>query len=454
MKLLPQLFYRFGGINFCDVGVQKSVIHTSCFVGHTLEHEAYPFVNIPVIIDYILIFVASKIKIRLASTHIVWTILGATDDDDLVDFRIVLCIVYLDAVVRIPNSCQIKGLYGDFIDLIYLSCIKIFFINITGLFAGSACYRRTVIAASNLNSCIEDNAQQQRISTGIAQLDKALGGGIMPGLHLVAAMSSLGKTTLVIQMVAEMAKQGQDILFFSLEMSRLDLFAKNISRHTFELNPKKFQTLGQSTNDILNGTANAAENKELKAHFQKAVQAYQQYADKLNVLEGFDGINIDQLVQWTEDYIRLIGRKPVVVIDYIQLLQPTNPKYTDKQNMDYAIKGLKKIAARGVSVFAISSLNRASYDSPVSLGSMKETGNLEYCAETVLAIDFQAMYQALSEKGAKKFDLNVEKSKDRREVVLTILKNRNGPVGDHINMVFYPRYNYFATTMDTYGTPF
>lgn len=292
---------------------------------------------------------------------------------------------------------------------------------------------------------INENASRPRISTGIEMLDEALGGGIMPGLHLVAAMSSLGKTTLVVQMIANMAKQGQDVIFFSLEMSRLDLFAKNISRHTFELDMKNCRKLGQSTNDILNGAAYRTGDMPLKNHIQKAVEEYKKYADKLVVIEGFCDIGVNEVRQITEDFIRLTGRKPIVVIDYIQLLQPVNSRFTDKQNMDHAIKGLKQITAQGVAVIAISSLNRASYDSPVSLGSMKETGNLEYCAETVLAIDFQAMYTALRNGNIKEFDLNMEKQKMTRDVVLTILKNRNGPVGGQIAMSFYPEYNFFAS---------
>lgn len=292
-------------------------------------------------------------------------------------------------------------------------------------------------------AAIEENAQRSRVSTGFPMLDDALGGGIMPGLYLVAAMSSLGKTTFVIQMTTNLAKQGHDVIFFSLEMSRLDLFAKNISRHTCELDIKNCGTLGQSTNHVLNGEALHSGNADLKAHFQKAVAEYSRYADKLTVIEGFTDIGITQVKQITQDYIRLTGRKPIVVIDYVQLLQPADTHLSDKQNMDIAIKGLKQIVASGVPVFAISSLNRQSYDSPVSLASLKETGNLEYSAEVVLALDFEALYEAIRSGNAKSFDLNAEKQKDTREVLLTVLKNRNGQTGGQIPMNFYPQYNFF-----------
>lgn len=292
-------------------------------------------------------------------------------------------------------------------------------------------------------STISEKSTQPKVSMGFPALDDIFDGGITAGLYIVAAMSSLGKTTLVVQMAANMAQQGQDILFFTLEMSRLELFAKNISRHTFELDTKRHAQFGQSTTDILSGIAERDGKNALKAHIQKAVEAYRSYSDRITVIEGSGDISAANVRTITEDYIRLTGRTPVVVIDYIQLLQPTDIRMTDKQNMDASVMELKRLTVQGCPVIVISSLNRASYDSPVSMSSLKESGNLEYCAETILALDFEAMYDSLR-KNAKDFDLNAEKQKPVREVLLTVLKNRNGRVGDQLPMLFYPKYNYFG----------
>ena len=294
----------------------------------------------------------------------------------------------------------------------------------------------------DLLTTISERSLAPRVSTGFPELDDILGGGIPGGLHVVAAMSSLGKTTLVVQMCASMAQQGQDILFFTLEMSRLELFAKNISRHSFELDIRNHAQTGFSTNDIVSGYPERSGNQVLKAHLQKSVEAYRTYADRLTVIEGSGDITAARVRELTESYIRLTGRVPVVVIDYLQLLQPTDIRMTDKQNIDASIAELKRLTAQGCPVIAISSLNRASYDSPVTMASLKESGNIEYSAESILALDLQAMYDA-QRQNAKGFDLNAEKQKPARAVLLTVLKNRNGRVGDQIPMLFYPKYNYF-----------
>ena len=45
--------------------------------------------------------------------------------------------------------------------------------------------------------------------------------------------ASAGKTTYVLQMADYLASQGNDVLYFSLEMSRAQLFAKSVSRLTY-----------------------------------------------------------------------------------------------------------------------------------------------------------------------------------------------------------------------------
>lgn len=71
------------------------------------------------------------------------------------------------------------------------------------------------------------------ISTGFENLDKLLDGGLYPGLYVIGANSSLGKTTLVLQIADSIAKSGQGVLIFSLEMSRFELIAKTLSRMSF-----------------------------------------------------------------------------------------------------------------------------------------------------------------------------------------------------------------------------
>ena len=80
---------------------------------------------------------------------------------------------------------------------------------------------------------IKDYKGKPFIPTGFKGLDAMLEGGLYAGLYIIGAISSLGKTTLALQIMDYIASQGQDVLIFSLEMDREELISKSISRHTF-----------------------------------------------------------------------------------------------------------------------------------------------------------------------------------------------------------------------------
>jgi len=80
-----------------------------------------------------------------------------------------------------------------------------------------------------LSGTIAASADTPAIKTGFGELDAALDGGLYEGLYIVGAISSLGKTTFVLQLADQIAQRGHDVLIFSLEMSRFELMAKSIS---------------------------------------------------------------------------------------------------------------------------------------------------------------------------------------------------------------------------------
>ena len=92
-------------------------------------------------------------------------------------------------------------------------------------------------------------------------------------------------------------------------------------------------------------------------------------------------------------------------------------------------------------MFAISSLNRASYDAPIKLDGLKGNGELEYSSDVCIAFDFAEMFRCIKNKTT--FDFNAELEKPEREVVLTILKARNHLSGGKIKYMFYAKNNFF-----------
>lgn len=274
------------------------------------------------------------------------------------------------------------------------------------------------------------------IPTGFEALDKVLGGGLYEGLYIIGAISSLGKTTFALQIADNIAELGQDVLIFSLEMSRNELIGKSISRLTFKDSAGK-EELPKTYREVVNGNDYKYYGEEEKEHIEQCIVKYGGYAGNLYIHEGMGDISVEEIRKTVDKHISFTGRKPVVIIDFIQILEPINEKLSDKQNMDKSVSALKRIARDyGLSVIGISSLNRTSYEKPISMESFKESGAIEYSSDILLGMQLKGV-------GTSDFDVNKAKQKEPREVEVVILKNRNGETGGTIPFFYYPKYNFF-----------
>lgn len=279
------------------------------------------------------------------------------------------------------------------------------------------------------------------IPTGFAKLDAALDGGFYPSLSLVGGLSSLGKTSLVLQIADQVAASGTDVLYFSLEMAEAELMSKSVSRHTLlEAQARKLDTKNaKSARGITDGKRYINYTKAERELIQAAIAAYGEYAGHIRIIRsGLGRTGVAEIREAVDKHIRLTGRKPLVVIDYLQIIRPESDRLTDKQAADAAVTGLKNLSADyNVAIVAISSLNRASYKDAISMEALKESGGLEYGSDIVIGLQLQGA-------GKSGFNATEEKKKDPRQIEAVILKNRNGRVGDAISFNYYPVFNYFA----------
>lgn len=276
------------------------------------------------------------------------------------------------------------------------------------------------------------------ISTGYAELDKELEGGLYEGLYTLGAVSSLGKTTYILQMADQIASNGQDVLIFSLEMARNELIAKSISRFTaIEGLKAKNINLARTTRGITDYSRYSMYSKQIKDIIELAINDYKQIAPHIFIHEGNENTNTSFIRTKIEQHIKYTGNKPVVFIDYLQMIEPYNPKASDKQLIDHDIKELKRISRDfRTPIIAISSLNRDNYKTEMNEKAFKESGSIEYTTDVLLGLQFEGA-------GEKDFNLTDAKSKNPRYIEIVVLKNRNGQIGGKINYTYYPMFNYF-----------
>lgn len=299
-------------------------------------------------------------------------------------------------------------------------------------------------------------------STGFSSLDSILDGGLYSGLYVVGAISSLGKTTFCLQIADQVASLGQDVLIFSLEMAKDELISKSVSRFTLikDLEENGSTAHAKTTKGILAGSRYAQYSEIEKKLIQEALTAYGEYAANIYIIEREGSIGIEEIRDRVRKHIKLTGKAPVVVIDYLQIIAPADIRATDKQNTDKAVSELKRLSRYySIPVIGISSFNRDNYISPVNLASFKESGAIEYSSDVLIGLQYEGMdyREGEQDKDRQKrireiIKISAEKGRSgqAQSIQVKVLKNRNGSKGDTF-LDFYPMFNYFTEKGEVVG---
>ena len=300
--------------------------------------------------------------------------------------------------------------------------------------------------------------------TGFKKLDEEfLDGGLHPGLYILGAVSSIGKTTFCLQIAESIATAGNNVMFFSLEQSREDLISKSLSRRTYEksLAKRKNESLAKINMNIL--------RKEKwkdwpQADFDNLVECSNDYqyttGKNLCIIESVGDYGIDEITEDIKTYIAVFGKKPVVFIDYLQVMKPYNERMADKQNMDRTTTALKRLSRDyDIPIVAISSFNRDSYWQQVNITSFKESGSIEYSSDCLLALSPVGVVDAKtdSEKQNNREAIQKTKTAKVRNIELHILKNRNGRITDKehkLTFDYVAMFNHFKETTFSYLSQF
>lgn len=275
-----------------------------------------------------------------------------------------------------------------------------------------------------------------RLQSGYANIDAIT--NLYPGLYVIGAISSLGKTTFIHQMCDQIAEAGNHVLFFSLEQTTLELASKSIAR-----------TIAKK--DAENGLSSLQIKRSNLSNplILSAVSRCKTYSDKITIVECSLRANIDDITNAVHEYVKQNNVKPVVVIDYLQIIQPS-PEFrmTTKDTVDYHVKRLKEVQTDyQITMFVISSLNRQNYMTAIDFESFKESGGIEYTADVIWGLQLQCIHEELFSKqnkiNEKRQRIKEAKREVPRKIELVCLKNRYGISSYSCLFDYYAKYDWF-----------
>ncbi|MEZ6065342.1 MAG: replicative DNA helicase [Planctomycetaceae bacterium] len=241
--------------------------------------------------------------------------------------------------------------------------------------------------------------------TGFHGLDDMTSGFQPSELLVLAARPAMGKTALVCNFALSVAEAGEGVLLFSLEQSRLELAERLLCIHA-KIDGHKLRQ---------------GELDEIEQH------ALQEGANFLRTLN----LHIDDTAGRTMSQIAAIARRlkrrhglGLVVIDYLQLIEPEDKNQPREQQISSITRRLKFLAKDlDLPVMALAQLNRGveqREDKRPRLADLRESGAIEQDADIVMFLHRPEAYDPEDRPG---------------EADLIVAKNRHGPIGT-VNLVW------------------
>lgn len=269
--------------------------------------------------------------------------------------------------------------------------------------------------------------------TGIADIDKAIGGGfIRQQLILLGAAPGAGKTALAQWIFEGMAKRGTSCIFLNLEMSREQMLARSLARYV-ATQPGAPEV---TTTNILQGYKWT--DAQRRAILRAAEEYRREVAPRLvynpeNVTADLDSI-LAYIEYAAERYEAAKMPAPVVVIDYLQII--VSAKDRDAvETIKRSVSSLKDYAVKhDTIVFVIMAHGRESNKSgDITMESGRDTSAIEYSADLQLGLAFTRCLKRNDDKPKKLEDLTPE---DRQFLTLKVTKGRFCRPGVYVDLQF------------------
>ncbi len=244
------------------------------------------------------------------------------------------------------------------------------------------------------------------VETGFTDLDSLCGGLHNSELIILAARPSMGKTAFAMNIAENVAIGAkQPALFVSLEMACLEL-ADRLLCSAAQVNGHRLR----------NGTISQEDRRRL-------VQKSAEISSSPLYIDDTPGRTLTEIAAVARRLKRKQGLS-LIVIDYLQLIEPDNPRDPRQEQVAKIARRLKTMSRElDVPVLCLAQLNRqaeVSRDNRPRLNHLRESGAIEQDADVVMFVHREEYYQTTDE--------DRERVKGQAEII--IAKQRNGPIGD------------------------
>lgn len=226
-------------------------------------------------------------------------------------------------------------------------------------------------ALDELKEIVNDNANGRKISlpSGFKLFDEHF--LLRPTtLTVIAAFTSVGKSSLAMNIALNVAKNFIPVAYYSLEMGKAELASRSISKE-----------VGVSASIILNKQLTEYE----LANFDYAVGNRK---DLPIYIDERSTVSFDRTIRSIRTMVKTKGIK-LVVIDYLQIYSQVNDN--NEASLGYMARLAKNIAKEmNIAVIVLSQLNRSGAHPAINM--MRGSGQIEESADHIVLIDRPEAY--------------------------------------------------------------
>ncbi len=231
-------------------------------------------------------------------------------------------------------------------------------------------------AVNVINKMMMKKGELTGVPSGFKDLDSLTWGFQRAEMIVLAARPSMGKTSFALNIAesAAMPKKGEGVatLIFSLEMSAAQLALRMLcSRARINMKLLREGLLSKSGN----------EQAEL-------IKAADEFSKSPLFIDDSSHLSIMEL-RAKARRVHARHKLGFIIVDYLQLLSPTDPRVPREQQVAEASRGLKALAKElNLPVLVLSQLNRASEkeNRAPRLADLRESGSIEQDADVVLML--------------------------------------------------------------------
>ncbi|MGR1581755.1 replicative DNA helicase [Thalassobius sp. S69A] len=312
--------------------------------------------------------------------------------------------------------------------------------------SGFVSFLKAVTEAVNVtNEAYQRGGGMAGISTGLADLDKQLGGLHPSDLLILAGRPSMGKTSLATNIAFNVAKaykrglkpdgtegavDGGVVGFFSLEMSAEQL-AGRVLAEASEISSHKIRQ-----GDMTEG------------EFRRFVEAAKELEACPLFIDDTPALPISQLAARARRLKRTHGLD-LLIIDYLQLCRGMSDNRVNE--IAEISMGMKAIAKElNIPVIALSQLSRqveSRDDKRPQLSDLRESGSIEQDADVVMFVFREEYYKEREKPGEHELEkmeewiAAMERLHGKAEVIVG--KQRHGPIGT-VELAFEAQFTRFG----------